>query len=292
MSIEKTLYTKHRQAGVSLIELMISIVLGLLILAAATAMTVKSMVINADTLMSGKLNQDLDSVIQVMVNDIRRAGYSGGVGAMFLDNTGTPVYHDVFLDSGGSCVLYAYDANENDVLNDDEKYGFKLSTVGTRSEIQMRTSCTGANCPTTCSEGAWAALTDIDVIDVTGLTFNSLGSKCLSLTHPNNIEDPGGANPTNKNNFWVTTDVTTLFPCMVDSSTPSAELAKLTTSVPNSDEDAYESGTFVLPDSEDRLVGSRQVNVLITGELVNDDTMVKSQSVGINVRNYHIRTVP
>jgi len=76
MLIEKTLNTKHRQAGVTLIELMISIVLGLLILSAATAMTVQSMVMNADTLSSARLNQNLDSVIQVMVNDIRRAGYS------------------------------------------------------------------------------------------------------------------------------------------------------------------------------------------------------------------------
>ena len=59
MLITKTIKTKHFQTGVSIIELMISIVLGLLLLGAATAMTVSSMVMNADTLNSARLNQIL-----------------------------------------------------------------------------------------------------------------------------------------------------------------------------------------------------------------------------------------
>ena len=275
MLIEKTLNTKHRQAGVTLIELMISIVLGLLILSAATAMTVQSMVMNADTLNSARLNQNLDSVIQVMVNDIRRAGYSasftGGAGIDFADK------EDLNIVSA-SCILYAYNADGDDVLDPEEKFGFKL--VG--EEIHMRTTCPdGTTCATDCSKGTWAALIEANTVSVTGLSFNSVNSKCISITHSDNVEDLK-----NRNNYWVTSDpAETEFPCMATTGT------NLNTHVLD-DFDVYISDqTFVPPEEGDRLIGTRQVNVQITAELTNDDSMQKSQRVAINVRNNHVRTI-
>ncbi len=159
----------HGQRGVTIIELMISIALGLLLLAAATAMTTKSMVMNGDTLKSVKLNQDLDSVIQVMVNDIRRAGYSGGV-FDYADNEDLNIVNS-------SCVLYGYDLDQNGSLDNYEKFGFRL----TGSEIEMRTTCNaGATCATDCTTGTWAPLTDDARITVTGLAFDSLNRSALT----------------------------------------------------------------------------------------------------------------
>lgn len=267
--------SRQRQRGMTLIELMISIVLGLLILSAATAMTVKSLAMNTETLASARLNQELDSIIHVMVNDIRRAGYSGGL-FDFADN------EDLNIVSS-SCVLYAYDANENGALDNTEKLGFKL----VNSEVQMRTDCAaGATCATDCTTGTWSALNETDMTTITSLTFDAVDSKCISLTDPGNVVEPGGVNPTNKNNFWVTTvDDTLQFPCLASTGT------NLTTHVLNTS-DIYVSGTFVAPQSGDRLIGSRQVNIAVQGRLTGDATMVKQQNVGINVRNPHIRTIP
>ena len=66
-----------RQAGFGLIELMVAITLGLLVTAAVTSMAVNSLKMSSDTLKSARLNQDLGAVMQIMVNDIRRAGYVG-----------------------------------------------------------------------------------------------------------------------------------------------------------------------------------------------------------------------
>jgi hypothetical protein len=205
------------------------------------------------------------------VNDIRRAGYTGGVFS-FVTDEGLNIVSN-------SCVLYAYDSNENGALDVDEKFGFKL----VNSRVEMRTSCTTGSCATDCGTGTWAPLTDSSMIEITGLVFDSEDSKCLSLTHPDNVVEPGGLN-TNKNNFWVTTSVTTQFPCLATV----AQSGALTTFVPNSAETAYETGTFVLPAAKDRLVEFRQVNVLITGRLTNDVSMNKNQRVGINVRNHHV----
>ena len=272
MPVEKTLIKRQGQKGLSLIELMISIALGLLILVAATSMTVKSLVMNTDTLASAKLNQDIDSVTQVMVNDIRRAGYTGGV-FLYLDNEDLNIVNS-------SCILYAYDVNENRVNDANEKFGFKLSQTGT--EVEMRTTCAdGITCATDCTKGTWVALTDDAVTTITELNFHSSKSKCISIT------DSAYAVAGNTNNYWVTNEDLTVmqFPCMATSGTG------LNTFTLNNADVYVGSGTFVQPQTDDRLIGSRLVNVEITGRLTNDNTVTKSQDVEINVRNDHIRCI-
>lgn len=276
MPFRKTLITKQGQKGLSLIELLISIALGLLILAAATAMTVKSLVMNTDTLASVRLNQELDAVTQVMVNDIRRAGYSGGH-FNFADN------EDLNIVSS-SCILYAYNANDdppgslNLTLDDDEKYGFKL--VG--SDIYMRTECSaGDDCATDCTKGTWVSITENTFTTITNLNFHSSKSKCISLT---DSPEPG-----NSNNYWVTDEslTATQFPCYATTGTG------LSTFTRDSSGD-YVAGAFVAPGTDgrlDRLNETRLVNVEIAGRLTNDNTVTKSQRVEINVRNDHIRCI-
>lgn len=280
MPVDKTLKPRHRQAGLSLIELLVSIALGLLILAASTAMTVKSLVMNTDTLASARLNQDLDTVTQVMVNEIRRAGYSGGH-FNFADN------EDLNIVSN-NCVLYAYNANDNPPASPNfvpdaaERRGFRLNA----GAVEMRTMCPdalGPLCATSCADstGTWVPLTDNTITTITNLNFHSSKSKCISITK---VPVAG-----NTNNYWVTdeTDVSltvTQFPCMATSGTG------LTTHVLNN-ADVYVTGTFVAPVTDDRLIGSRLVNVEITGVLANDPTVTKSQEVEINVRNDHVRCV-
>jgi prepilin peptidase dependent protein B len=268
MLIEKVFKTKRSQAGLTLIELMISIVLGLLILAAATTMTVKSMVINADTLASARLNQDVDSVTQVMVNDIRRAGFTGGT-FFYADN------EDLNIVSS-SCILYAYDANEDGVRDDDEKFGFRL----VNSEVEMRTTCSaGDTCATDCTTGTWVSLTDNAFTTISNLAFTSEGSKCIAITDTANVV----AN-SNTNNYWVTTSAASQFPCTATSGTG-------LTNYTLDSSDVYVPRTFVAPQTGDRLIGARLVNVDIDANLTNDNAVTKSQVVDISVRNDHLRCV-
>jgi prepilin peptidase dependent protein B len=279
MLVKNTLKLRHTHIGVSLIELMISITLGVLLMLAATAMTTSSMVMNADTLKSARLNQDLDSVLQVMVNDIRRAGYSGAVPDFFEGK------ESLYIKDDNSCVLYAYDTIEDGgALEAADMLGFKLDN----GAIFMRTSCNNednVDCATNCSvdPDGWVALTDVNVIDIStpegtpGLTFDSGNSKCLNIKN----------DPAKDNHFWVKTEddagnPSWRFPCADHTD------EKLTNYVIQPDGSWVDLGTIEVLKEDDRLIEVRQVNITLQGELKNDDTMVKSQFVAINVRNNRV----
>lgn len=66
-----------RQRGLTLIELMISITIGLFVLAGLTYMISSSMNTNTQTLRSTRLNQELRAAMQLITHDLKRAGGAG-----------------------------------------------------------------------------------------------------------------------------------------------------------------------------------------------------------------------
>ena len=150
------------QKGFTIIELLVGMAVGLLVMLAVTTVYITSLRTSATTLDSSRLNQEMSAIMNIMANDIRRAGYWGGGAANFLiaaDNPFTVVgvsalgihsnggsgttYDDVTYDadgfvsdaSVGSCVTYTYDANSDTFLDndnngadgdsDDEEFGFR-----------------------------------------------------------------------------------------------------------------------------------------------------------------------
>ena len=68
---------KSMQRGFTLIELMISIVIGLIILTAVIGMFVTMIKADNDYLKSIRLNQELRSSMSLITRNIRRAGIDG-----------------------------------------------------------------------------------------------------------------------------------------------------------------------------------------------------------------------
>ncbi len=137
--------------GFSLIELMIGMAVGLLVLLAVTTVYINTLRVSANTLDGSRLNQEMSAMMNIMVNDIRRAGYWEAASAAFTTPTKNPFiqvenaasaeditalriysnggsgasYTDVTYDenglvkpgddgySEGSCITYTYDANRN-----------------------------------------------------------------------------------------------------------------------------------------------------------------------------------
>lgn len=65
----------NQQTGLSLLELMIALALGLVVLTGVTSVFVSTMVGNFDNLKMTRLNQELRTVMLMVTRDLRRAGY-------------------------------------------------------------------------------------------------------------------------------------------------------------------------------------------------------------------------
>lgn len=162
-----------KQSGFSLIELMISITIGLIIIAAATTVYILIFTGSTNAIRSSRLNYDIDSLMQLMTNDIRRAGYWGGAvsGADPQDNPSSSGDKDL-ITPNSSCILYSYDVNGDGALDtSNELLGFRLS--GSAVEIRLGGSLAD---PDNCnhSDNVWEPVTvtaNNEQVNVTALAF-------------------------------------------------------------------------------------------------------------------------
>jgi type IV pilus assembly protein PilW len=191
---------------------MVGMTIGAIIVGGSTVIYVSSIRSSAETIATSRLNQEVSSLMLVMSNDIRRAGY-------WADNTGTTYQNNPFGQDGataiavmdnmtddadqgptgqGSCLTYAYDAtylagNTAGTLETADLFGFRLNgTV-----VQMRrvgvvdgTACVGGTCDS-CNNGTWENLTDPDAVEVTALNFDLSNSLCLNAAEPDGVDDDG-----------------------------------------------------------------------------------------------------
>jgi Tfp pilus assembly protein PilW len=104
-----------RQRGFGLVELMVSIVPGLVVSGAAVAFVVSSLGSNADFVRATRFNQDLRSNMEYVTRELRRAGYDENalkyIALSASNNAVSPfatikVVRDA---QDNSCVVYAYD---------------------------------------------------------------------------------------------------------------------------------------------------------------------------------------
>jgi prepilin peptidase dependent protein B len=195
------------QSGLTLIELLISMLLGVVLLAAASSVLLTNLATSSASVTSSRLNEELMTLMSVMVQDIRRAGYSGDAGIVTdptqndLNIVGEtalaiqPSIADPDSDDAtlGSCILYTYDANGDGLLDDQDIVGFRLDDD--RGVVQMRQQGdVAANTEhDTCdnADDTWLDLTDGNLIRVTALTFNSAASACLNAREPDGVDNDG-----------------------------------------------------------------------------------------------------
>lgn len=201
MRLLKNNYRKrtYPQGGFTLIELMISMLIGLVAIGAAGALFLSSLEGNSTIMRSARLTSDLDSLLSLMANDIRRAGYTAAaVSGWDPDanpNAFTTATSDIVIN--GSCILYTYDGEtENGSLDADEYYGFKLITVSDVGRVYMRNGASG-DC-TANSDVGWSPITlsgtneaftvtslvisDTANTDSTNFPSQDASSKCINTT--------------------------------------------------------------------------------------------------------------
>jgi prepilin peptidase dependent protein B len=254
------------QQGLSLIELMIGLVIGMIVIAGVMNIYLSTVVSSADTLKQSKLNQELTTLMSVMSSDIMRAGVTGTLNYTSpqsnafnqVDDTALEVIDSVasntqvtFANSatGGSCVVYAYDRDLDGTVDDSDVLGFRLNN----GAVEMRQQGVGVNhdsCAT--ADGTWLPVTDSRVITITTLNFAFNNSECLNTREPNGVDDDSDA-----------------------STNDTAEMDCYSIAPTNG--------------SGDVTVETRQIDITVTGQLVADAGVNTTMTQSVRVRNDLVR---
>ena len=163
------------QGGYTLLEILIGIGLGLFILANGIFMYSTIVKSYYDLLAATRLDEQLRSSMNLMVKEIRRAGYSSNAIANLKVGANNNVFmaaaNDIKIPSS-SCILFTYDSDSSGILpalnaaNYDKRFGFRLSGTILQSRALTDSSFD-------CNSGTWENLTDSKVIQINSLSFIS-----------------------------------------------------------------------------------------------------------------------
>lgn len=171
--------SSSRQTGVTLVELLIGMLVGLVVVAGGISVFTTSLRGQSDNIKLSRLNQDLRSMIDIMARDIRRAGFVtdapiANLASLknnpFFDDTTTGATTELavydYASGNDNCIVYAYNVNNDSppVVQSTERFGFRLDT--NTGVLEMRRS---GSTNEDCDDGDWATITEPEV-EITGLT--------------------------------------------------------------------------------------------------------------------------
>lgn len=160
---------KGRQKGLSIVELMITITLGLLLMAALTAVFSNTLGVNSRSLKLSQLHEEATAVMGFMVSELRRTGYRGDAAELVFDpaNASTAFNNTIVVsqlsgEAANSCIMFSYDEDADG--NHDgaaENFGFRINA----GQVQRRQASAG------CDGGGWQSMTSTDMLVVNDLEF-------------------------------------------------------------------------------------------------------------------------
>lgn len=143
---------QRAERGISLIETLIAMVLGLLILAGVIQLMNQLVDGNTTTMKVARLEQDTRTVIDIIIQDLRRAGHFteavrdlGDTSRFIGDQPASPRIDGEPLQSGktGSSISYAYRESDGKLIqgrfSHDAKAGTVLMHTGTASAAETIT---------------------------------------------------------------------------------------------------------------------------------------------------------
>lgn len=181
--------TKALQRGLSVVELMIGMLLGLFLIGGALVMMMSNVNSSRTMLVEARINQDMRAAADIIARDLKRAGYwasaINGVTISFGATAATTNPYSTITCTtctGGTAtsqIVYNYTKDNDDSLGNAEYFGFRLNSGG----IQMQVS-----------NGSWQPITDTNIVAITQFTLTEtatsvdVSSACVTA--------PSGNTPT------------------------------------------------------------------------------------------------
>jgi prepilin peptidase dependent protein B len=277
------LITRKHQAGVTLVELMIGLLVGLIVIAAGTNIFSTSIKGQTDNINLTRLNQDMRAMMDIMARDIRRAGFvTSDPAANLTSLRNNPFFDGISTDIAvydeGACIVYAYNRDDNDANNDgiigdietpsavdsNERLGFRLSD----GELDMRLSgATNENC----GDDSWQTITEPEV-EITALTFTLTSTPLNVASMATDTDNDGCYNGDDQN----------------------PTIASSTCKTGNYGNNLCDTGEACNTCTTGQAcLYVRNVGISLTGRLSDDNTVVQTITEQVRVRNdKYLATAP
>jgi len=163
--VRDCLTTKNSKAGFTFVEILICLLLGSLLLSMIIGFYITNVSGSTKTLQMSRLRTDLQALVGVIENDIRRAGYGGEQFMVGLDQS---KMIDSINSSTQKCIVYSYNYNDATTPTTSHVMGFRYSINSKSIQFGRKVNRQASNCLT---EGYWVNLTDPDFLKITALSF-------------------------------------------------------------------------------------------------------------------------
>ena len=144
----------NKQRGFSLVELMVAMVIGLIVIGAASTVFIGILGANSAQMKMSRVNNELRTAMTYITRDLRRAGYQNWTMAQLAAGNFT-VNPQPAVSVNAGVITAAYDLNaDGSHVAADELFGFRLANNAIEASINNN----------------WTRLTDPNVVTVTNLT--------------------------------------------------------------------------------------------------------------------------
>lgn len=156
-----------RQSGLSIVELLVGIAVGLFVLAGAATVASNQLSDNKKLLLETQVQQDMRAAMDIIVRDIRRSGYTPYARTLVRPVEASAIAPSGYKPAGAgdtslTQVLYTYRQPSNPdpepaIPSASDHSGFRLQS--NRIEVQL-------------GQGNFQALTDTNVVRITNFSVN------------------------------------------------------------------------------------------------------------------------
>lgn len=199
------LTSRPQPKGFSLVELMVGLLAGLIVIAAASSLYVAIVRANATTVQLSALNINMQSLLDVMERDIRRAGYFASAAqnlarnsdgsptiapsdrtAMFRLNNASGALQDMQRQVVAAplydCILLRYDNNvDGTISGNDEIMGYRFTSSTKGLEYRQWTSVATQLSDLCADNSAWQSISQDGRTVITAMTLTISPSGGVAL---------------------------------------------------------------------------------------------------------------
>lgn len=267
---------KSTQSGLGLVELMVGITVGLFVVLAGSSVYLTAVSSSADSNRASRLNQDVRTILDIMTQDLHRAGNWGGAGPGASNNPFSSrtagVATDIFISADNSCILYSYDVNQDGTVASDgsEFFGFRYNSDTQEVEVLNETTAPDTSAVTGCGALSWLPLNRSTEVIVSALSFSTENSRCIAF-EPTTFNAAVAATYTE----WQLTGTNSAAAC--ETLTASGTTTPVGTALP-----AGVSFDATLLTGRGEV---RQITIRMTATSTQDSSFTRTQTETVRVRN-------